>query len=188
MRIAIGLFITLSSISLVNAQGVHDWPQQDCFDKSDFVAIVIVERSVPVLNTLPIFASNKSNATTFQQHETNLTVVSVLKGKNRPKSVVLIQLLPRPGYEGMMGYPSTIRLRQKTVNHSVDNKATYLVYLSIREDGKYEPVTGHVDPSQSVRRLVTEYEDMTASVLSCPDPSQEPTDSDTPLFLEPNGN
>ncbi len=88
----------------------------------------------------------------------------------------------------MGGFPSTIRMRQKTVNPSVDNKATYLVYLSARDDGKYEPVTGHIDPAQSVRRLVTEDEDMNASILANPNPSRVPTDPGAPLFLEPNAN
>ncbi|QEG40184.1 hypothetical protein [Roseimaritima ulvae] len=188
MRVAIGFLVTLLSLSPVNAQGVRGWRQQECFDKSDFVAIVNAEQAVQVPNTLPIVAKDKSNAATFQQHETKLNVVSVLKGKDRPKSVVLIQLLPRPGYEGMGGFPSTIRIRRKTVNPSVDNKATYLVYLSARDDGKYEPVTGHIDPAQSMRRLVTEVEDMNASILPKPNPSQVLTDPGSPLFLDPNAN
>ncbi|MCC9602239.1 hypothetical protein LOC67_16915 [Stieleria sp. JC731] len=188
MRVAIGFLISLLSWFPVSAQGVHGWPQQECFDKSDFVAIVTAEPAVQVPNTLPIVATDKSNAATFQQHETKLNVISVLKGKDRPKSAVLVQLLPRPGYKGMGGFPSTIRMRQKTINPSVDNKATYLVYLSVRDDGKYEPVTGHISPAQSVRRLVTEVEDMNAMILSNPDPSRVPTDPSEPLFLEPNAN
>ena len=188
MRMAIVLLITLISSITGCAQGIHTWSHQECFDKSDTVAIVNSEPAVPVPSTLPILTKNKSNAVIFQQHESTLNIVSVLKGKNRPNTIVLVHLLPRPGYEGMMGYPSTTRLRQKTVTPSADDKATYLIYLSLRDDGKYEPVTGHVNPAQSVRRLVTELEDMNVSMLANPDPSFAPTDPSAPLFDAPPSN
>lgn len=155
MRFAICLLFMLGYSPIASAQSVRAWTQQECFDESNLVAIVSAEAPAKVPNTLQIVTKDKSNARMFQQHETKLRIVSVLKGKNAPKSIVLVHLLPQRGYEGMMGYPSTIRLLESAANHTND-RGTYLVYLSVRDDGKAEPVTGHVDPTQSVRRLDTQ--------------------------------
>lgn len=155
MRFALCVLFMLGYSPIASAQGVRAWTQQECFDESDLVAIVSAETPAKVSNTLQIVSTDKSNATIFQQHETKLRIVSILKGKNATKSIILVHLLPQRGYEGMMGYPSTIRLLESAANHN-NERGTYLVYLSVRDDGKAEPVTGHVDPSQSVRRLDTQ--------------------------------
>jgi hypothetical protein len=185
MRFAGVIVAALLTPSFSLAQNVRDWSQQERFDDSDFVAIVRAERPIRVPNTHEFVSGDKSHGDFLQQHETKLNVVSVLKGKGRPKSIVLIHFLKRSGYQSSMGYPSTIRMRLKTVNPSEDDRANYLVYLCIRDDGKFEPVTGHNDPAQSMQRLVTQLEDMNASLQQFPDRSVEPDDPNSPLFGDP---
>lgn len=158
MRSATSLLIVCLVAVLTYARPVRIWTQQELFDESDFVAIVTTDRPVAVPNTHEFVSQREHLNDYLQQHESRLTVHSVLKGDRKPTEVTLIHFLKRKSVKfGMGNGPSYVWMGTESLapkHRSSDQKPMYLVYLRARSDGKFDPVTGQMAPPDSVVRMI----------------------------------
>lgn len=158
MRCLSVLLLVVLSLPL-SARGVRAWTQQELFDESDFVAIVTSAKPVPVPNTHDFVTNDSAMSDYLQQHESKLEVLAVLKGDQRPQSVILVHFLKRRDIDWEMGNgPSYVWMGRTTLSQAnglaSERLPRYLVYLRKGRDGKYEPTTGNMDPADSIVRIL----------------------------------
>jgi hypothetical protein len=158
VRLSISMIFVVVLATMLSARPVRVWNQQELFDESDFVAIVTADHPVSVPNTHEFLTSNKHMDEYLQQHESTLTVHAVLKGDRALKSVALVHFLKRTSIKwGMENGPNYVWMATPTNDEQIkdqERKPNYLVYLRSRADSKFEPVTGQMDPADSVVRLI----------------------------------
>lgn len=158
IRLAISLLFPVILATMLSARPVRVWTQQELFDESDFVAIVTADRPVSVPNTHEFLTDDKHLDEYLQQHETTLTVHAVLKGNRALKTVTLVHFLKRSSVKwGMGNGPKYIWMATSSNDEQpnrLELKPKYLVYLRSRADSKFDPVTGQMDPADSVVRLI----------------------------------
>lgn len=149
---------TMIACTTLHARPVRKWTQQELFDEANFVAIVIADAPEPVPNTHEFVANAKHLDDYLQQHESKLTVLAVLKGNRESKTVTLVHFLKRRDVKSGMGNgPKYIWMGTNAVQHPggrSEQKPKYLVYLKSRSDGKFDPVTGQLDPPDSIVRII----------------------------------
>lgn len=155
--LAATLLVVLSSP--VSARGHRAWTQQELIDESDFVAIVTSEKPVPVPNTHDFVAKAGTMRAYLQQHESKLNILAVLKGDQKPQSVILVHFLKRRDIEvGVENGPSYVWMGTTKFSQSngfiAERLPRYLVYLRRGREGKFEPTTGNMDPGDSIVRIL----------------------------------
>jgi hypothetical protein len=129
----------------------RDWTAQDLFNKADSVIICTASAAVPVENTdsfLPDY---------LQQLESTLQVCAVFKGDPELKVARLVHFEYRHDVRTTLGNgPTFIVLGSEPYSSTggPPQKPRYLVFLRLRKDGRFEPVTGNDDPNPSVIRLL----------------------------------
>lgn len=142
-----------------NARLIENWPYERLFKEADLVVIVTAEGTTDAKDR---FKPHEWKIELVGQ-DTSLAVHSVLKGKLDTKTLkVLHYRLPTMDTEIENG-PMLVTFHSMgfslsgTIN-GVSFKAglprpEYMVFLRTRSDGRFEPVSGQIDPALSVREL-----------------------------------
>jgi hypothetical protein len=165
------MFTSLLSVSIASARKIENWPYERLFNKADIVVIATSEKTTDneIQWTEPIFDSQH-----FVGIDTTLHIQTVLKGsaskvikvhhyKYARKST---RLEDGPRFISFFSSPVSIDLESAnstapelkeltSIRISVHNKPEYLVFLKQRDDGNYEPISGQIDPTFSVRALLS---------------------------------
>jgi hypothetical protein len=129
----------------------RDWTAQDLFNKADSVIICTASTPVPVDNTDEFFPDY------LQQLESTLQVSAVFKGDPNLKVAQLVHFEYRQDVRNTPGNGPTfivLGTEARSSKGGPPQKPQYLVFVRLRKDGRFEPVTGNVDPNPSVIRLL----------------------------------
>lgn len=141
------------------ARRIENWPYERLFKNSDLVIIGTTEGTVDTKDRF----KTEGWEVEFIGQETTLTVRTTLKGdiKGEKKVQVLHYRLPK-GVKVVNG-PLLVSFRKEplplkgTINGRAFKAALgrpdYLLFLRARPDGRFEPISGQVDPALSVREL-----------------------------------
>jgi hypothetical protein len=101
----------------------------------------------------------------MEGRQTTFQVAAVLKGKADGESIDVVHFRLKPGGQVPNGpMPAFFRDKERRLTiEAVDGvkgkqewlerPPEYLIFLKVRKDGRFEPVTGQVDSSFSVRKV-----------------------------------
>lgn len=160
----------LSSISF--ARKIEIWPYEKLLKEAD---LVVIARAVSKLATDDKWNSDVFDSDRFTAVETTFELATVLKGKSVNSFKVLhfeyrnpsrlfedgpglvnflaetLSVGIRRGGETKKEGPKTL---EPTKRKSLMPAPEYLLFLKRRTDGRFEAVSGQVDPNPSVRTLI----------------------------------
>lgn len=171
---AIAASFSLSSIS--SARKIEIWPYEELLKEAD---LVVIARAVSNLATDDKWNSDVFDSDRFTAVETTFELATVLKGKSVNSFKVLHfqhRNPSRPFEDGprlvsFLVRPFSVGIRPVGIRRSGETKEEgpktleptkrkslmpapeYLLFLKRRTDGRFEAVSGQVDPNSSVRTL-----------------------------------
>ena len=171
---AIAASFSLSSIS--SARKIEIWPYEELLKEAD---LVVIARAVSNLATDDKWNSDVFDSDRFTAVETTFELATVLKGKSVNSFKVLHfqhRNPSRPFEDGprlvsFLVQPFSVGIRPVGIRRSGETKKEgpktleptkrkslmpapeYLLFLKRRTDGRFEAVSGQVDPNSSVRTL-----------------------------------
>ena len=164
MRTFFLLFISAASLIGLAAGPVHarlipSWPYERLFKEAD---LVVIARAEDTNDTNDPY-SEEGWKGKFVGQNTQFVAQSVLKGKlGDEKKLTVLHYRLAEGVAIANG-PSLVKFRKDslmlsgTVNgiafQSNLGRPEYMLFLRLRKDGRYEPVSGQFDPALSVREL-----------------------------------
>src|SRR5262245_42208809 len=146
------------------ARVLENWPYERLFKEADLVVIATA-------------VSTESCADRFTDHTwpcefagltTKFEVKSAVKGQPDGKEIKVLhfrfgeskkEYANRPGPFPIIDGPLFVAFRTKSIKVTVDGgkwvvpSPEYMLFLKRLKDGRYEPVSGKVDPQLSVREL-----------------------------------
>jgi hypothetical protein len=154
----------LSVTPLLTARGVEAWPYERLFKEAD---LVIIATAAGTKDSNDTFIDERWPLE-FVGQNTKFDVNQFLKG-SPPKEVAVLhfkfgkvhkkaQLANRKEVEIIDG-PSFLQFGSKPQTFTLNgieynsHKIEYLLFLKKRDDGRFEPVSGRIDPDLSVREL-----------------------------------
>lgn len=152
------------------ARKIEHWPYSRLQKEADLVLVARAQTSHPLQEIWSHHAFEKNR---FQGTATRFSVGCILKGK-APKEIEVVHFQYRDGAIPFNDGPRLasfikrqhlITTRQhgdgdgtsrelKPKEKSLTNMPEYLLFLKQRKDGRYEAVSGQMDPILSVRELV----------------------------------
>lgn len=143
----------------VCARLLENWPYERLFKEAD---LVVIATSGETTDTKDRFSAKGWKVELVGQ-DTQFVAQSILKGKMGAdkKLTVLHYRLPK-GIEVIDG-PLLVRFRKDSIalKGTINGVAfkgglgrpDYMLFLRLRPDGRYEPVSGEIDPALSIREL-----------------------------------
>ena len=164
------LLLFLFAVSQAFARKVEDWPYERLFKESDLVMIGSVEGWGPAKVEWPEKIFDKAQ---FEGKKTAFHPRSILKGEPAfPCAWVLHFSYKKratpyedgPGLVTFLKKPMIIEVKSKEEGKDKELKLQqagkrlvsppeYLLFLKLRQDGLYEPVSGQLDAAFSARAL-----------------------------------
>ena len=167
LRSAVILF-SLCLSTPVWARKVESWPYERLMKEADLVVIAHAVSSTPCPDT---WSENLFRNVAFQGVQTTFKVSARLKG-TCPATVKILHfrleqdvlLNDGPSLVTFLTKPMMLDVRdarknggglqqRQPVRQSLVSPPEYLLYLRLRKDGRYEALSGQVDPAFSVRAL-----------------------------------
>ncbi len=164
------LAITLAAcvavgIAPVSARLIESWPYEKLFEKADLVVIAEAGKAEAALDEPP----GSTWAYEFAGQVTTLKVNHALKGKLKDKEIRVLHFkfgklkkdVKPDSLEAMLitDGPMLVAFRTEPVTvtdgegKKVIDVPEYMLFLKRMKDGRYEPVSGRIDPAQSVREV-----------------------------------
>jgi len=171
MRSLIVTFLSFIFIlSLGFARKVEDWSYERLFKEADLVMIGSVEGWGSTKALWPEKIFDKAR---FEGEKTAFHPRSVLKGEPAFPCIWVLHFSYKKGAAPYEDGPNLVRflkepvmiemkskeewkakeLKPKRAGKSVDSPPEYLLFLKLRKDGMYVPVSGQLDAAFSVRAL-----------------------------------
>jgi hypothetical protein len=146
--------ILAMSVAPANGRPIANWPYEQLLKEADLVVIASVKSTVATDDRLK---DNPWKAE-FLGLNTAFSVKGVLKGKTEGDSIKVLHYKLKEGVSIING-PLLVTFRSNSMLLEGKSKRAelgppdYLLFLKLRKDGRYEPVTGQIDPQLSVREL-----------------------------------
>jgi hypothetical protein len=164
MRKALPL-LTLASVAVLMlsrqapARIVGNWPYDRLFKEADLVVVAVAVKSEPVEAQPP--AGNELWPYDLVGRNTTLRVVHAIKGEPAGKQITILHFefgKRRDGWEkGIENGPMLVDFRvareEPVVTGVLSSTPQYLLFLRKMGDGRYEPLSGQIDPALSVREF-----------------------------------
>lgn len=158
--------ILLCLISSVAAgRLVEGWPYERLNKEAD---LIVIGTAVVTKDTSDSFIDERWPLE-FIGVNTTFEVMQILKGKTNEKKIdvlhfkfgkvhnkanvqkgKIIEIIDGPSFVSFRTTPTRIEIDGFLLTN---HKFEYLLFLKKRKDGRYEPVSGHIDPSMSIREL-----------------------------------
>jgi hypothetical protein len=141
----------------LSARQIEDWPYDKLFKHAD---LVIIAKPVAVRE-----ARKDDGATPPKGHADILTgvvttfeILHVVKGEYKPKKMDLIHFRLKTGVHIGNG-PMLVKFHTKAMDLSGKSWAgivssDYMLFLKKDKDGRFEPVSGQLDPALSVKQTM----------------------------------
>ena len=145
------LMFVMLTVSSAQARIHRIWTFQDLLEKAD---VVFVASAIDSNDSKNIDAFRRDY---LNQVETTLEVRSTLKGRIKAKAQLkLVHFRMKDGVTVKRG-PRLVHINGPGLVHFRTGKKgpSYLLFLKRREDGKYEAVSGQMDPIDSVKLLAS---------------------------------
>lgn len=136
------------------ARRIEDWPYERLLKEAD---VVVIARPMSTKATGKVSTANPWEAN-FVEVETAFEVESALKGKVEGNKLTLLHYRLEPGAQIVNG-PLLVKFRTRGLRLDTPKakaqlgQPSYLLYLKKRADGRFEPLSGQVDPELSVREM-----------------------------------
>jgi hypothetical protein len=141
------------------ARLLENWPYERLFKEADLVVIATAGKTT---DTKDRFAP-KGWHVEFIGQDTPFVAKSVLKGNLGADRKLTVLHYRLPEGVAIQNGPLLVRFRNDTqmLKGTINGKAfkaglgrpEYLIFLRHRKDGRYEPVSGAIDPALSIREL-----------------------------------
>jgi hypothetical protein len=146
--------------SAASARLHKKWNYDELLKEADLVVLAAAVRTEPAEDAPP----THSWPLELVAQNTTLKVRGTLKGKAEGEQIQVLHFKfggPRKGFEKSVGIrdgPNLVAFRTEpvTVRAGKDTHVPppeYLLFLKRMKDGRYEPVTGPIDPAVSVRQV-----------------------------------
>jgi hypothetical protein len=129
------------------ARLIESWPYDKLMKQSDLVVIAKAVKTEDAVDELP----DHRWPVEFVGQNTTFEVKHALKGKVEGKQIKVLHFKfgkPKNGLEVVI-----IENGPLFVAFSTKNAPEHLLFLKALKDGRYEPVSGRIDPRLSVRML-----------------------------------
>ena len=151
------LAITVAASSAFG-RAVENWSYERLSKESDLVVIAQPIQS----EDSPDRTKDNLWKIEFTGINTKFDVLHDLKGKCKSANLTVLHF--RANVRIING-PCFVTFRTKELRYTIEKEghlgtkvsvagpATYLLFLKKRDDGRYEPTSGHIDPALSVREL-----------------------------------
>jgi hypothetical protein len=142
------------------ARAVENWSYERLFKESD---LVVIAQPIKSENSVDRSKDNPWKIEFFGLN-TTFTVDHAIKGEFKMSTLTVLHYGTDASIENgpsLVSFPTnglsyTIeRAGHPGTTVTVAGPATYLLFLKKRDDGRYEAVTGQIDPEFSVRELTT---------------------------------
>jgi hypothetical protein len=143
----------------VYARLIERWPYERLFKEADLVVIATAGETADTKDRF----STKGWDVEFIGQDTHFVAKSVLKGKLDAEMKLTVLHYRLPEGVTIQDGPLLVRFRKDALEleGTVNGKAfqasvgspEYLLFLRLRQDGRYEPVSGAIDPALSIREL-----------------------------------
>jgi hypothetical protein len=140
-------------------RGLENWPYERLFKEAD---LVVIARAEGTAETKDRFRPELWKVE-FLGQETAFAVQSTLKGKLKEGQPIKVLHYRLPEGVRVQNGPLLVSFRKDPLNlQGTINDRTfkaslgrpeYLLFLRARPDGRFEPVSGQVDPALSIREL-----------------------------------
>jgi hypothetical protein len=161
-RLIPAVFFLVLSGRVAEARPVGVWSYQLLVEQSDVVLIGTVEATRDFDEKL----EKSPFSDMLEGHVTTFKVETVLKGKGAGEKIELVHYLvnsDKPVLNGPLPVHFVDKDRRMTITSidgvkvkqdRVEPRPAYLLFLKVRPDGRYEPVTGQVDSMFSARKVL----------------------------------
>lgn len=154
-RILLMIGASIAISANVHARLLEDWPYEKLMKEAD---LVVIAKAVKTEDTKDEIEDSNWKHESVGQNST-LEILSTLKGKAEGKQIQVLHFkLPKgqfirngPLFVTFQTRPVELKAKDGT---PVPGAAEYLLYLKRMKDGRFEPVSGRIDPAQAVRELV----------------------------------
>jgi hypothetical protein len=154
--IAVILFLTAMPAS---ARLIQNWPYVRLFKEAD---LVVIAKAGETADTKDRF-STKGWKVEFIGQETQFIAATILKGKLSADEKLMVLHYRLPNGVAIENGPLLVSFRKDgtTLKGTINGNAfktgigppDYLLFLRLGKDGRYEPVSGEIDPVLSIREL-----------------------------------
>jgi hypothetical protein len=168
--IILGLAVSCCiGLSQSHARLIENWPYERLFKEADLIVIATAESTVEAKDKF----NDERWPPEFAGRNTTFKIVQVVKGKGPDKELVVLHFKfaepdpkstkkngPTEIIDGpMFVYFGTKPLKKIEINgmEVLNHKLEYMLFLKKRADGRYEPVSGRIDPVLSVREMFEPY-------------------------------
>ena len=146
--------------SAASARPVKKWSYDELLKEADLVILAAAVRTEPAEDAPP----DHSWPLELVAQNTNFQVRGTLKGKAEGAQIQVLHFKfggPKKGLEknfGILNGPNLVAFRTEAVTVRVGKDThvlppEYLLFLKRTKDGRYEPVSGRIDPAVSVRQM-----------------------------------
>jgi hypothetical protein len=140
-----------------NARAKRHWSEKELFRASDLVVLAEAESSQASQDKFPRGVSWEEAET--KGFVTFFKVKLVLKGSEPTEEIRVLHFRFLSLRRGIINGPNFVHFATQPVDLSFNDQRTsakprYLLFLKKMADGRYEPVSGQIDPDDSVRILL----------------------------------
>jgi hypothetical protein len=142
-----------------SARLIENWSYERLFKEAD---LVVIAKAGDTADTKDRF-STKGWKMEFIGQDTQFVAESILKGKLGADKKLSVLHYRLPKGVGIINGPSLVKFRKDgvTLKGTINGTAfkggigrpDYMLFLRLRPDGRYEPVSGEIDPVLSIREL-----------------------------------
>jgi hypothetical protein len=143
---------------ILSARGIEDWPYDRLFKEADLVVIARAKSSEPCDdNTRDNIWKEE-----FLGVNTAFSVKTVLKGKCEEDKITVLHFKLNDEVKIQNG-PLLISFRMKPTALTLKDAKVelaapdYMLFLKATKDGRFEPVSGRIDPQLSVKEVHAPY-------------------------------
>jgi hypothetical protein len=153
------IFLTCLSFhsGTASARLLEDWSYKRLVKKADLVVIATVIASEKSSDSF----THQSWPLKFTGLNTTFKVKLVMKGKVKGKQIKVLHYKFQEQKKSVLiiDGPLFVTFRTRAITKIVEGQKTlvprpdYLLFLKRRKDGRYEPVSGKIDPLLSVREV-----------------------------------
>jgi hypothetical protein len=159
--------IGLLATSAWGGRRIEDWPYERLFKEADLAVIATADGTADTKDQLK---HKEWAGVEFVGQESTLKVQSILKGslkeeKGKGEKTIKVLHYRLPENRKLENGPMLVTFRKEGLNlegtingvkfQSSEGKPDYMIFLRSRPDGRYEPISGQIDPALSVRIMTS---------------------------------
>jgi hypothetical protein len=164
--VIIATFLFLATVpGLCSARLIDNWPYARLYKEADMVVIGVARSNRDATESF----IDERWPLKFVGQNTTFGVLQVLKGNRDTKKVVVLHFKfgkfhekatkIEKKYRDIVDAPSFVSFATKPIKVTIaeeelaNHKCEYLLFLKKRSDGRFEPVSGRIDPNLSIREM-----------------------------------